>query len=210
MGFPGGLPWRLSSKEFACNTGAAGSTGSISGLGRSPGGGPDNPLQSSCLENLHGQSSLMGYSPCSHKESDMPEATQHACTQSGPCSGICLPLKLMTADCLGLHLSSPERRRAPESQMPEPQRVSVMDSYTQGLGLGLNHSSVQFTSVTQSCPTLCDPMNCSTPGFPIHHQLPEFTQTHMHGVGDATQPSHPLSSPSPPAPNPSQHQSLFQ
>ena len=111
----------------------------------SPGGGHGNPSQSSCLENLHGQSSLMGYSPWSHKESDMPEATQHACTQSGPCSGICLPLKLMTADCLGLHLSSPERRRAPESQMPEPHRVSVMDSYIQGLGLGLNHSSVQFS-----------------------------------------------------------------
>ena len=69
---------------------------------------------------------------------------------------------------------------------------------------------VQFSSVTQSCPTLCDPMNCSTPGLPIHHQLLEFTQTHVHRVGDAIQPSHPLSSPSPPAPNPSQHQSLFQ
>ena len=68
----------------------------------------------------------------------------------------------------------------------------------------------QFSSVTQSCPTLCDPMNCSTPGLPVHHQLPEFTQTHVHWVGDAIQPSHPRSSPSPPAPNPSQHQSLFQ
>ena len=65
-------------------------------------------------------------------------------------------------------------------------------------------------SVAQSCPTLCDPMNCSTPGLPEHHQLPEFTQTHVHRVSDAIQPSHPLSSPSPPAPNPSQHQSLFQ
>ena len=61
---------------------------------------------------------------------------------------------------------------------------------------------VQFSSVTQSCPTLCDPMNHSTPGLPVHHQLPEFTQTHVHRVGDAIQPSHPLSSPSPPAPNP--------
>ena len=69
---------------------------------------------------------------------------------------------------------------------------------------------VQFSSVAQSCPTLCDPMNCSTPGLPVHHQLPEFTQTHVHRLGDAIQPSHPLSSPSPPAPNPSQHQSLFQ
>ena len=62
-------------------------------------------------------------------------------------------------------------------------------------------------SVTQSCPTLCDPMNRSTPGLPVHHQLPEFTQTHIHRVGDAIQPSYPLSSPSPPAPNPSQHHS---
>ena len=67
-----------------------------------------------------------------------------------------------------------------------------------------------FGSVTQSCPTLCDPMNCSTPGLPVHHQLPEFTQTHVHGVNDAIQKSQPLSSLSPPAPNPSQHQSLFQ
>ena len=69
---------------------------------------------------------------------------------------------------------------------------------------------VQFSSVAQSCPTLCDPMNHSTPGLPVHHQLPEFTQTHVHRVGDAMQPSHPLSSPSPPAPNPSQHQGIFQ
>ena len=71
-------------------------------------------------------------------------------------------------------------------------------------------SSVQFSSFTQSCPTLCDPMNCSTPGLPVHHQLQEFTQTHIHRVSDAIQPFHPPSSPSPPAPNPSQHQSLFQ
>ena len=70
-------------------------------------------------------------------------------------------------------------------------------------------TGVQFTSVAQSCPTLCDPMNCSMPGLPVHHQLPEFTQTHVHRVSDAIQPSHPLSSPSP-APNPSQHQGLFQ
>ena len=71
-------------------------------------------------------------------------------------------------------------------------------------------SPVQFSSVAQSCPTLCDPMNRSTPGLPVHRQLLEFTQTHVHRVGDAIQPSHPLWSPSPPAPNPYQHQSLFQ
>ena len=66
-------------------------------------------------------------------------------------------------------------------------------------------SSVQFSSVAQSCPTLCNPMNRSTPNLPVHHPLPEFTQTHAHRVGDVIQPSHPLSSPSHPAPNPSQH-----
>ena len=69
--------------------------------------------------------------------------------------------------------------------------------------------NAQFSSVAQLCLTLCDPMNRSTPGLPVHHQLPEFTQTHVHRVSDAIQPSHPLS-PSPPAPNPSHHQSLFQ
>ena len=66
------------------------------------------------------------------------------------------------------------------------------------------------SSVAQSCPTLCDPMNRSTPGLPVHYKLPEFTQTHAHRVSDAIQPSHSLSSPSPLAPNPSQHQDLFQ
>ena len=74
----------------------------------------------------------------------------------------------------------------------------------------MNISSVQFSSVAQSCPTLCHPMNRSTPGLPVHHQPPEFTQTHIHRASDAIQPSHPWSSPSPPAPNPSQHQSLLQ
>ena len=71
-------------------------------------------------------------------------------------------------------------------------------------------TSVHFSSVAQSCPTLCNPMNCSTSGLPVYHQLPEFTQTHVHRVGDAIQPSHPLSSPSPPAFNLSQHQGGFQ
>ena len=77
-------------------------------------------------------------------------------------------------------------------------------------GQTITKLSVQFSLVAQSCPTLCDPMNRSMPGLPVHHHLPEFTQTHVHRVGDAIQPSHLLSSPSPPAPNPSQHQSLFQ
>ena len=72
--------------------------------------------------------------------------------------------------------------------------------YLSFLIVELKPSSVQFSSVAQSCLTLCDPMNCSTPGLPVHHQLPEFTQTHVHRVGDAIQPSHPLSSTSAPAP----------
>ena len=68
---------------------------------------------------------------------------------------------------------------------------------------------LSFSSVAQLCPTLCNPMDCSMPGFPVHHQLPEPTQTHVHRVSDAIQPSHPLSSPSPPAFNLSQHQGLF-
>ena len=71
------------------------------------------------------------------------------------------------------------------------------------------HPLVQFSSVTQLCPTLCDTMNSSTPGLPVHHQIPEFTQTHVHRVSDAIQPSHPLSSPDPPAPNPSGIRAFF-
>ena len=79
-----------------------------------------------------------------------------------------------------------------------------------GIFYGEPTLSVQFSSVTQSCPTLCDPINCSMPGLPVHHQLPEFTQTHVHRVGDAIQPSYPLSSPLLLPPNPSKHQGLFQ
>ena len=87
-----------------------------------------------------------------------------------------------------------------------------MAYYTYGMYLSIYNGKcfkVQFSSVAQSCPTLCYPLDCSTPGLPVHHQLPEFTQTHVHWVGDAIQPSHPLSSPSPPALNLSQHQGLF-
>ena len=87
---------------------------------------------------------------------------------------------------------------------PQPKNNSMRKVQT------LRSVSVQFSSVVQLCPTLCDPMNHSTPGLPVHHQLLEFTQTHVHRVSDDIQPSHPMSSPSPPAPNPSQHQSLFQ
>ena len=116
-----------------------------------------------------------------------------SCTHSKPQSA-CLKILLLVSSPPTFHFS-----------MPFPLLSS------QDLGSEQNvcpHD--QIRSVTQSCPTLCKPMNRSTPGLPVHHHLPEFTQTHVHRVGDAIQPSHPLSSPSPPVPNPSQHQSLFQ
>ena len=91
----------------------------------------------------------------------------------------------------------------------------LQTSVSQGIGGGgvvwgsrVASPEVQFSSVAQSCPTLFDPVDCSTPGFPVHHQLPELTQTHVYRVSDATQPSHPLLAPSPPAFNLSQHQAL--
>ena len=110
-------------------------------------------------------------------------------------------------------------RNLPNTKLPHPSSLSRPATHIGREPKGKTVSnvihlaslcSVQFSSVTQSCPTLCNPMNRSTPGLPVHHQLLEFTQTHIHRVGDAIQPSHPLLSPSPPAPNPSQHQSLFQ
>ena len=89
-------------------------------------------------------------------------------------------------------------------------RFIAIQAYLKKQEINQINNLVQFSSVAQSCPTLCDPMNHSTPGLPVHHKLPEFTQTHVHRVSDIIQPSHPLSSPSPPAPNPFQHQSLFQ
>ena len=94
---------------------------------------------------------------------------------------------------------------------PNDVRLNVLILYIcRVLYILYTYISVQFSSVPQLCPTLCDPMNCSMLGLLVHHQLPEFIQTHIHPVGDAIQPSHPLSSPSPPALNPSQHQCHFQ
>ena len=110
-------------------------------------------------------------------------------------------------------------RQEYRSGVPLPSWVSLLQSLLKyrllhslwlSDSIQLDGASVQFSSVAQSCPTLCNPMNRSIPGLPVHHQLLEFTQTHVHRAGDAIQPSHPLSSPSPPAPNPSQHQGLLQ
>ena len=108
-------------------------------------------------------------------------------------------------------LSGPEEYREDNREIKETRGWVCVS----GLPLPISISdagaiSVQFSSVAQWCLTLCDPMNRSMPGLPVHHQLPEFTQTHVHRVSDAIQPSHPLLFPSPPAPNPSQHQGLFQ
>ena len=92
-------------------------------------------------------------------------------------------------------------------QSMELQRVTTERLGTPTNSALLEHS--EFSSVAQSCLTLCNPMDCTMPGLPVHHQLPELTQTHVHRVGDAIQPSHPLLSPSPPTFNLSQHQSLF-
>ena len=82
---------------------------------------------------------------------------------------------------------------------------NIKETRTYGIAQETRPNTQSVSSVAQSCSTLCNPMNSSTQGLPVHHQLPEFTRTHVHWVGDAIQPSHPLSSPSPPAPNPSQH-----
>ena len=93
--------------------------------------------------------------------------------------------------------SSHAKKKKKKKPLRSPKETSVSCDY------------LQFSSVAQSCPTLCNPMDCSTPGFPVHCQLPEFSQTHVHWVGDAIQPSHPLSSRSPPALNLSEHQGSF-
>ena len=124
-----------------------------------------------------------GYTWVPKHEPPLPPPTPYQLSGSSPCASPKHPVS-----CIKLRLAN---HFLPDSTHP-------------------SHISIQFSSVTQSCPTLCDPMNRSTPGLPVHHQLPEFTETHVHRVSDAIQPSHPLSSPSPPAPNPSQHHSLFQ
>ena len=106
--------------------------------------------------------------------------------------------------------SIPGFERSPGGGHGNPFHYSCLENPQEERSLEATvHRVAKFSSFTQSCPTLCDPMNCSTPGLPVHHQLPESTQTHVHRVSDAIQPSHPLSSPSPPALNLSQHQGLF-
>ena len=116
-------------------------------------------------------------------------------------------LKLFTSDLFIIAKHQKQCKRPSTKEWNKNCGIFLQD--TTQLYNGMNYWSC-FTLVTQSCPTLCNPMDCSTSGLTVHHQLPESTQTYVHWVGDAIQPSHPLSSPSPPAPNPSKHQSLFQ
>ena len=112
------------------------------------------------------------------------------------------------SSCEIVYTPSPPQRQPPSHKISLHNLVQPLPQVSHS-NLRAEFSSVQFSSVAQSCPTLCDPMNRSTPGLPVHHHLPEFTQTHVSRVGDAIQPSHPLSSPSPPAFHLSQHQGLF-
>ena len=136
----------------------------------------------------------------SAKESQLSE---HVCLSYTTCSYGWSPweaiseVEISTQECSGGHYFGSRRER---------NRFRQRGKLSWCVGI----SSVQFNSVAQSCPTICDPMNHSMPGLPVHHHLPEFTETHVHRVRDAIHSSHSLSSPSPPAPNPSQHHSLFQ
>ena len=171
-------------KNPPANARDEGNEGPIPGSGRSLGGGNGNRLQYSCLGNAMDRGNW--------------QATVHGVAKS-------------RTQLSHLHTDFP----LPEDEF---QILSNTDKsvhhlyhaeiYTVALCVCIE--SDQIRSVAQSCPSLCNPMNRSTPGLPVQHQLPEFTQTHAHQVSDAIQPSHPLSSPSSLAPNPSQHQSLFQ
>ena len=124
------------------------------------------------------------------------------------CRGACLDLVVRTSDDSSREVSSVFQGLLVVLSLNQLEAHEGRDLSTKYLLLVL--PAPQFSSVAQSCPALCDPVDCSMPGFPVHHQLLELAQTHAHRVGDAIQPSHPLSSPSPPAFNLSQHRGLFQ
>ena len=124
------------------------------------------------------------------------------------CRGACLDLVVRTSDDSSREVSSVFQGLLVVLSLNQLEAHEGRDLSTKYLLLVL--PAPQFSSVAQSCPALCDPVDCSMPGFPVHHQLLELAQTHAHRVGDAIQPSHPLSSPSPPAFNLLQHRGLFQ
>ena len=220
LGFPGGA----NGKESVCQCRRhKRDSGSISVLERSPGERNDNPLQYSCLENSMGRGALWAQSM------GLQRVGQN--WKTGPPPPPSSPqnswVQVQTSWYLVLNFT-------PITTLPHlrPRQGPCYTSNRDWGGFIREWSWVMSSSIiiiqiilyiiytiymhirsdqiSQSCPTLCDPMNRSMPGLPVHHQFPEFTETHVHRVGDAIQPSHLLSSPSPPAPNPSQHQSLFQ
>ena len=150
-----------------------------------------------------------------------PDSSAHGILQARILEWVAMPSSKGSSQPRSPALQVESLPSEPPRKLPNKGSLSLLQRIflAQELSCGLLHRrqilyqlsySVQFSSVAQSCPTLCDPMNCSMPGLPVHHQLPESTQTHAHRVSDAIQPSHPLSFPSPPAPSPSQHQGLFQ
>ena len=165
--------------------------------------GDSTPLQYSCLENPI-DCSMPGFPVFHH----LPELAQ---THVHQVSDAIQPSHPLSSPFL-LPQSFPVSGSFPMSQFFASDGKSFGASASASV-LPMNIQDwfpLGLFSYSPLCPTLSDPMNCSTPGIPVHHHLPEFTQTHVHQVGDAIQPSHPRSSPSRPAPNPSQHQSLFQ
>ena len=192
-----GFPWDCG-KESACQCRLEFSPW----VGRSSGEGNGNPLQYSCLENPRDRETWQATNWGIAKSQMWLNVHTF---QSGTWSLVPVGNRKMNRRHHG-HLFNQNRGYKArnglggfESQTegicvikPRMGRRTVLYKW-----LPLLHPAVQFSSVAQSCPTLCDPMDCSMPGFPVHHQLPEFTQTHVHPVGDAIQPSHPLSSPSP-------------
>ena len=190
VGFPGGS----GGKESACS---AGDLGSIPGFGRSPGEGNSHPTQVFWPGEFHGQRSLAGYSPWGHKESDTTEWLSLYWGQGQSYFGP----KIYLSNCspLGTNPSIASSCRKHYTGLPTKffrffcnvlwknpnERMAHMVSPSEFPQISGKKSSVQFNSVAQLCPTLCDPMDCSTPGFPVHHQLPELAQTHVHRVGDA-------------------------
>ena len=166
--------------------------GSISGLGRSPGEGNDNLLQYSCLENSMNRGARW--------------ATIHGVEKNQTCLSACMRTHTWLIYNVNYRCTV---KWFSDVQLYMYILLHYVFLKIIILFIWLHGVLVQFSSVSQSCPMPCDPMHCSTPSLPVHHQLPEFTQTHIYWVVDAIQPSHPLSSPSPPAFNLSQHQGLF-
>ena len=143
---------------------------------------------------FHGQRSLAGYSPKDCKESDTTvQLSYHFISLPYMTPGKIIALTIQTFVGKVMSLVFNMLSKFVTASLPRSKSFNFMAAVT------IHLYQVQFRSVSQSCTTLCDPMNHSTPGLPVHHQLPEFTHTHVHRVSGAIQPSHPLSSPSPPA-----------